>query len=496
MPAKALPKQISLIDEPDLQQSAGLLIEEIQALYLESQAPWVIGYSGGKDSTAALQLVWLALAELPPEERVTQVHVISTDTLVENPVVANWVMKSLATLEAQAEKNDLPIVTHRLTPTLSQTFWVNLLGRGYPAPRHKFRWCTHRLKIQPSNDFISDLARKYGSTILVLGTRKAESSARKHVMNRLEKDRVRDRLSPNKNLPNCSVYTPLEDWSNDDVWLFLMQVPNPWQYDNHQLLTMYKGASPDNECPIVVDTSTPSCGSSRFGCWVCTLVDKDRSMQAMIQNDAEKEWMEPLLNFRDELNLKDDRHLRDFRRLSGRVQLFHDRPIPGPYKQVVREDWLRKLLAIQKSIRKNGLPEVRDVMLITLDELREIRRIWVSEKHEFEDTVPRIYQEVIGEPFPDPSFDDNQVLNFDDLSLLKRICDGNELHYQLVRDLLHVEWSYRTRLRRAGLFEALEKSFSRSFFADDKDAIDRERRRQRSLYFAKEGQYKPDSAIE
>src|SRR6266436_5078250 len=95
--------------------------------------------------------------------------------------------------------------------------------------------------------------------------------------------------------------TPIEDWSNDDVWLYLMQVRNPWGHDNKSLLGMYQGASEGGECPLVVDSSTPSCGSSRFGCWVCTVVDKDRSMEAMIKNDEEKVWMTPLLDFRNEL---------------------------------------------------------------------------------------------------------------------------------------------------------------------------------------------------
>ena len=188
----------------------------------------------------------------------------------------------------------LPFVAHRLTPEVEDTFWVNLIGKGYPAPRHKFRWCTERLKIKPSNRFIRNVVRRNGEAILVLGTRKAESAKRASTMKKLEEQRVRDRLSPNANLPGCLVLSPIEDWSNDDVWLFLMQVDNPWGYRNKDLLTMYQGASEDGECPLVVDTSTPSCGDSRFGCWVCTLVDKDRSMTAMIQNDEEKEWMLPL----------------------------------------------------------------------------------------------------------------------------------------------------------------------------------------------------------
>ncbi len=254
-----------------------ILLEEVQAMYSADALPWIIGYSGGKDSTAVLQLVWLALRELAAEQRTKPLHVISTDTLVENPVVAAWVTKSLETMRLAATEQGLPIVPHRLTPTVNDSFWVNLIGRGYPAPRHKFRWCTERLKIKPSNAFITEVVAQSGEAILVLGTRKAESQARARSMERLEAQRMRERLSPNASLPNCLVFSPIEDWSNDDVWLFLMQSANPWGYDNKDLLTMYQGALEDGECPLVVDTTTPSCGDSRFGCWVCTLVEEDKS---------------------------------------------------------------------------------------------------------------------------------------------------------------------------------------------------------------------------
>jgi DNA sulfur modification protein DndC len=232
---------------------------------------------------------------------------------------------------------------------------VNLIGKGYPAPRKKFRWCTERMKINPSNKFIRDMVRQSGEAILLLGTRKAESQRRQRTMEKHEKRRVRERLTPNSKLPNSLVYTPIEDWSNDDVWLFLMQVKNPWGHTNKSLLGMYQGASADGECPLVVDSSTPSCGDSRFGCWVCTLVDKDRSMEAMIKNDDEKLWMTPLLELRNELgNWDEDRKRRDYRRMNGRVHLFHDGVVPGPYMKKWREHWLRRVLEIQTEIRQVG----------------------------------------------------------------------------------------------------------------------------------------------
>src|SRR5437870_4495946 len=147
-----------------------------------------------------MQLVWLALKDLPPERRTKPVHVISTDTLVEQPLVSAWVNASLAkTTDAAAA--GLPVTPHKLTPEVQDSFWVKLIGTGYPAPRQKFRWCTERLKIRPSNKFIRDVVQQNGEAILVLGTRKAESQKRAATMARYESRRVRERLSPNASLP-------------------------------------------------------------------------------------------------------------------------------------------------------------------------------------------------------------------------------------------------------------------------------------------------------
>jgi DNA sulfur modification protein DndC len=488
--ASKKPQRNSAFSEAGFKKTIEALKQEIVDLYLSDEIPWVVGYSGGKDSTAVLQLVWLALADLPEDERSKPVYVISTDTLVENPVVALWVSKSLDRMGKQAADQGLPLTAHRLTPAPENTFWVNLIGRGYPAPRPKFRWCTERLKINPSTQFIGSVVQKHGEAILVLGTRKAESIARAKVMERYEEKRVRDRLSPNGSLPNSYVYSPIEDWSNDDVWMFLMQVGNPWGYNNKDLLTMYQGASADGECPLVVDTTTPSCGDSRFGCWVCTLVEKDKSMHAMIQNDEEKEWMLPLLELRNHLDPPKtpdgDRPLRDFRRMNGAVQLYNERPIPGPYKQEAREMWLRQVLEAQQHIRENGPEEVRDIELITLEELEEIRRIWVVEKHEIEDNLPRVYEEATGESYPGGSLDDNLVMGATEMGLLRELCGDDDLHFQLVRELLSIEKRHKSMLRRAGLFEAIESSFYRNFYEDEHDAIERAQLRQAALGEARE----------
>lgn len=368
-------------------------------------------------------------------------------------------------------ENDCPIVEQILTLGVGCSLWANLICSRYAALGQKLRWCTDRLKIRPSNKFIRDVVRQNGEAILVLGTRKAESQRRALSMAKHESRRVRDRPSPNATPPNSLVYTPIEDWSNDDVWLYLMQVKNPWGHDNKTLLGMYQGASEGGECPLVVDTSTPSCGASRFGCWVCTVVEKDRSMEAMIKNDEEKVWMTPLLELRNELDKPDDRDRRDYRRMNGAIQLFHGRTIPGPYTKEWRERWLRKLLEAQQSIRRDGPESFRSVNLITLDELHEIRRIWLYEKHAFDDRLPRIYEEVVGEHFPRRADDENS-LRADDWELLKEICNGDQALFELQVALLGVERDFRGMSRRAGVFEALEECLRTGMYQSEKEAIE------------------------
>ena len=447
------------------------LTGEIQELYCLDEIPWCVGYSGGKDSTATLQLVWNAIALLPPDKRTKTIYVITTDTLVENPYVSAWVRHSLQTMKLAALEQGMPIEAHLLQPELKETYWVGLIGKGYPAPRGKFRWCTDRLKINPSNRFIRDVIRASGEAILVLGTRKAESTKRASRMKKWEAGRVRDRLSPNMNLPNSLVYSPIEDWQNDEVWLYLMQWENPWGYSNKDLFAMYRGASADNECPLVVDTSTPSCGSSRFGCWVCTLVSQDKSLTAMIQNDEEKEWLQPLLDFRMELDVEENRNRRDFRRRNVDVQLYERNlegeisvePIPGPYLKAAREDWLRKILSVQTQIRRTAPENMRDITLITLEEMSEIRRIWLEERHEFDDSLPRIYMEVTGEPFQDPRPDAGySLLGSDEWAVLEEICEGDPMHLELMAKLLDTERQYRKMARRVGIYDTLEKCFETS----------------------------------
>lgn len=447
--------------------------EEIRSVYQSDSRPWVVGYSGGKDSTCALQLVWTALSELPPERRTKPVYVISSDTLVETPVIVHYIDETLQRIQSAAEKQGLPFRTQKVAPTIEQSFWVNLLGRGYPAPSRRFRWCTERLKIQPADTFIKARVAEFGEVVMVLGVRSSESATRAQVMSF---HRIKGSpLSRHSSLLNAFVYGPIESFSVDDVWTYLLQNASPWGNDNRDLVAMYRNAQA-GECPLVVDKTTPSCGNSRFGCWVCTVVERDRSMEAMI--DSGEEWLEPLLDFRDRLAETQDpakkRIYREFRRRTGQVNFIPntDNPIPGPYKLEFCKELLRRLLETQVRVQREAPPGEAPI-LINDAELFEIRRLWRSERGDWADSVPRIVREVLGRDL-DWVAEDSVSFSGEDAQLLADVCTEHGVPTELVVKLLEVERSAHGLKRRHAVHTRIEGIFEEEW--RDLDALIAERR--------------------
>jgi DNA sulfur modification protein DndC len=448
------------------------LHREIQEVYLSDNRPWVIGYSGGKDSTTALQLVWYALSELPEEKRSKPVFVISSDTLVETPVIVDYITSTLEKINKKAVETKMPFTAFKLTPRIVDSFWVNLIGKGYPAPSTQFRWCTERLKIRTADRFILESVTKYGEVVMILGVRKGESSTRDQVMN-LYKIQG-SKLSHHSRFAQSYVYTPIEEFSVDDVWTYLLQKPSPWGNNNRDLLALYKSAQ-DGECPLVVDTQTTSCGNSRFGCWVCTVVQKDRSMAALIESG--EDWLEPLLEFRNELadtQIPEKKHLyREYKRMNGKVKVMRREDglhiIRGPYTLEYSKYQLRKLLEAQVSVRKNG-PNP-NFSLILPAELFEIRRIWQTQRSDWEDSVALIYKEVMGEDL-DWVKDDLGVFSQSENEILKKICSDRNIPLRLVTKLLDVEQQMQGMSRRSSIYNRINEVFAEDWRSEEEIRID------------------------
>lgn len=458
-------------------------IKEMQDDYLADKRPWVIGYSGGKDSTVITQLTWMAVEQLPENKRHKEVYIVTTDTMVENPVVAKWVENSINKINKSSSERGLPIQAHLIKPELKDRFWVQLLGRGYPSPRRGMRWCTDRLKIRPSNDFIKSRVNKHGDVVLLLGVRTSESAARAKSIKK-HKSKSSEKFRPHNDLKNCYISAPIEDWSQDDVWQFLHRYPNPWDHSNQELQALYKAGSDDNECPVVVDTSTPSCGSSRFGCWVCTLVTQDKSMAAMIQNDADKEWMTPLLKIRNELDFKSesdrkkDKEAREFIRMNGKVAFYKNKEdkidiVHGPYTYSKRIDLLEKILSAEVQIQSHFDQEGKGntIRLIDDEELEEIRRIWIEDKKEIEDPLPAIFERIKGIKYVGKSYKSSTLLNNDNLNLLKTLCGDNRREYELVRNMLVQEMNLKSKGFRRGFINELESELNRFIYVEKEEVL-------------------------
>lgn len=453
--------------------------EEVREIYLSDSRPWVVGYSGGKDSTTALQLIWTAIATLDPRQRIKPIYVISSDTLVETPVVSHYIDVSLERIAKAAIEQNMPILTHKVVPEVDKSFWVNLIGRGYPAPSRRFRWCTERLKIEPANDFIRSRVAEFGEVVMVLGVRKQESATRAQVMS-LHKIEG-SRLSRHSSLLNAFVYPPISDFSTDDVWTYLLQNQSPWGNDNRDLVAMYRNAA-SGECPLVVDTSTPSCGNSRFGCWVCTVVERDKAMEAMI--DSGEEWLTPLLDYRDKLAATQDPaaklKYRDYRRRTGKVSFIGetDRVMPGPYMMDFRRELLRGLLETQRQVADEA-PAGEAPILIHEAELHEIRRLWRTENGDWADSVPRIVRETLGRDHdfvePDWVSEDAVAFTADDGELLNLICEENDVPTELVMRLLDIERASHGLKRRHAVHTRIEDAFKLEW--RDLDTLVAERRR-------------------
>lgn len=312
-------ESIDLLDKKIFQA-----IKLIKKQYLtnDGNLPWLIGYSGGKDSTCTSQLVFKAIKELKEEgvplERT--IVIFSSDTMIENPLVKVIIEKNINLINEKSAELHLPISAHILTPSIDNTFWVNVIGRGYPTPNTMFRWCTDRMKILPANDFVKERIAENGKVIMVLGVRKGESGTRDRVLDSHEIEG--ETLMKHTTLSNAYVFAPIINFTTRDVFLYLNEKESPWGSSNKELYFFYE-ESGGGECPIFLSqqdkTSSNSCGNSRMGCWCCTVVKIDKSLSGFIETGWHDE-LKPLLDFRNWLvSIRDNEDYRCFYRMNGSV---------------------------------------------------------------------------------------------------------------------------------------------------------------------------------
>lgn len=439
------------------------LIEEIQYVYRSDDRPWVIGYSGGKDSTTVVELVYKMLQSLPDWQRHKNVYIVSSDTRIENPLIKIYLSKMNELIGEAAERDGLPIKAAMVMPPANNSFWANVIGRGFPTPRVNgtFRWCTDRLKINPSADYIRKIIKMEGQEVVVLlGVRKAESEARRR---RIEGRELANRLmNRHETIQDAYVYNPIVELTTDDVWDVLLNLDGgktPWGSNNNELVALYSDAD-SGECPFAgmhAGGQTQSCGNSRFGCWVCTVVKEDKSLNGFIKSGHRE--LIPLANFRTWLmSIRDIDEYREKKRRNGTVYRTKAGEMGyGPFTWEARQLILTKLIETQQKM---------GYTLISVEELKAIDEIWDSELDLSRRTLVELYERLTGERLPWYQYKE-PLIDAETVAELKDLAETNEVPFDLVRNVILSVYHNKNYSNQKIMKEAVEKLLNQQWLHDD-----------------------------
>ena len=404
------------------------IIQEMSMVYQHDNRPWMIGYSGGKDSTLLCCLVMEMLQRLPKEKINKTVYIVSSDTMVENPIVRDYMHKMSDMINKAGEP--LKIKADIIYPKTEDTFWCKVIGLGYPTPEAPgFRWCTERLKIHPMNKYTLDTIKNNGEVVLLLGVRKAESVYRaNNIRSREIEGKI---LVPHNDIENAYVYNPLTEIPNEIVWNFLLKgdAISPWGSNNKYLFSLYQGENLGEEQSVIGEIDKdkiPVTGNSRFGCWICTMVKEDKSLKAFI--DRGETWLNPLREYRDwMLNLRSNPDAREKKRRNGTVYRKSDGELGlGPFTLETRKEMLRKLLLLEN---ETGLS------LITVEELKVIDSMWDKEGDLTRRCLVDIYHEIKGEKL---AWDEYKVPVFPEevIKEVEKQCGESDIPFELISKLI------------------------------------------------------------
>lgn len=367
--------------------------QRLRDLYLRDDRVWVVMLSMGKDSSCMASLVWDMLRNLEPAQRRKDVHFITSDTRCEVPAMLQYVRKNVRMMRDAAREQGLPIKVHLAEPDMEQRFFYQVLGKGNPPPNEKtrFRWCSDKMKIQPTESLVRDLSSQFTvldefDAVMLLGVRTQESATRANSIRKHSLDD--DYFAKHATFPRILVYHPIRDWSSDDVWAFLLNYNSgvmPWGVESYELHALYSDAS--GECPLTQPDGkqAKTCGGSRFGCWTCCYVgSEDKMLGNLIESGDEAlrplyYWKRTLYYMRNDVrfrlpirrrqqgNLPND-HLITFSFLEPEES--EVAYVPGSITIYARKLLLETLLYIQE---QSGLELIDD------DEVNAIVRCWREE---------------------------------------------------------------------------------------------------------------------
>jgi DNA sulfur modification protein DndC len=303
---------------------------------------WILTFSGGKDSTSTAIITLEAALEM--KKKVKRIDLIYADTTVEIPSIHQYALDFISNLKKNPRMKSLNLNCHIVLPPIEERFWVKILGKGYPPPHQKFRWCTRRLKIEPAEKHLRQYI-KPNKTVIITGVRFGESKERDRRLN-LSCARGGEcgqgLWYQHSNRLKAAYLAPLIDWSNCDVWDFISFIAPSIGYPTEELFEIYNG------------------NDTRFGCWTCTVVKQDKAMERTIKQEK---WshLKPIAEFRN--------YMWDYTR-TAKTRVIRDNGQPGKLKLRTRKTLFNRLLKIQ---------QLTKLKIIDSKEISFIKRLWEDE---------------------------------------------------------------------------------------------------------------------
>ena len=136
----------------------------------------------------------------------------------------------------------------------------------------------------------------------------------------------------------------------------------------------------------------------------------------------------------------------------------------GPTNSMFENVFCVSCLTPKKRFAKTG--QIPTTCLIREDELQVIRYMWRTELEDWEDTVPKIFNEVFGED--EIIWDDEDVttLKINDAKLLQGICEEHDVPARLVGKLVDLERDMQGMTKRAGIFNKIDKIFGEDWMEE------------------------------
>lgn len=324
-----------MFNEATNSRSVDVVVAEIAS---RLRAVNIVSFSGGKDSTTVLELVLAALAT--PDGYGKRLAIVTSDTMMEIPYFQDYVNGVKARISSYIKRSGVAAEVCTVYPQVKDSFWVCVLGLGYPAAHMGFRWCTGKMKIDPISNFTKQITAGHDFTVFV-GVRSAESALRARI------------YKENDYKPHH--FAPILDWSSHDVWEFLLTETCPWG-DHTDLVNVYRYSS--DEC-VYGEKQGVCIGNARYGCWACPL-QKSSQLDMIGMHTGDDRYRE-LKKFKERLvGLANNSAYRSRIRRNKTVGA-------GPFLVKIRQELLADLKKIEE---RTGWP------LITAAEEEIIRAHW------------------------------------------------------------------------------------------------------------------------